>query len=72
MDPVTMISDLYMDIFNEFRNMDEILTNDQIIELMKVMAIQDLRQTIHECFARTNEMPSISEALIMAARELSQ
>ena len=45
MDPVIMAQD-FIDIFNEFKEMNETLTNDQIIELMKVSALYSIAQAL--------------------------
>ena len=45
MDPVIMVQD-FIDIFNEFKEINETLTNDQIIELMKVSALYSIAQAL--------------------------
>lgn len=45
MDPVILLKD-FMDIYHEFRNADFTPSDKQIIEIMKVSAIEDLAQAI--------------------------
>lgn len=45
MDPTILVQD-FIDIYNEFKEINETLTNEQVIELMKVSALYSIAQAL--------------------------
>ena len=43
----------------------------EALEIMKIAAIYNLGRAIRDCFESTSRLPSIPEAIVMAAKEIT-
>ena len=66
----TTLSDIIDDL--NFLENEECYTRSDALKILKIEALVGLSVALRDCFESSNRVPSISEAIVMAAESISQ